>query len=206
MNYKKIHDSLIENAKSNERKKNGGIYYEEHHIVPKCMGGKNEETNLVLLTGREHFIVHRLLAKLFPDSTVTYAPWKMACTDKNDKYLVTSRTYEYLRKEHAKRLGSPEQRLKKSIAGKGRKQTEEHKQARAKARKENGRSWFSEETKKKMSEAWQKRRENGTANPLKGKVQMVVECPHCRKTGGISSMHQWHFNNCKLNPNRGALL
>lgn len=24
-----------------------------------------------------------------------------------------------------------------------------------------------------------------------------VECPHCRKWGGINTMKQWHFNNCK---------
>lgn len=24
-----------------------------------------------------------------------------------------------------------------------------------------------------------------------------VTCPHCNKTGGISSMSRWHFNNCK---------
>ena len=33
--------------------KKQNIYYESHHIIPKCMGGIEE----VLLTGKEHFIL-----------------------------------------------------------------------------------------------------------------------------------------------------
>lgn len=43
---------------------------------------------------------------------------------------------------------------------------------------------FSEETKKKMSEA------------KVGIAQVKVTCPHCGKTGGNSSMRRWHFDNC----------
>lgn len=30
------------------------IYYEKHHILPRCLGGKNYNSNLVLLTPKEH--------------------------------------------------------------------------------------------------------------------------------------------------------
>jgi hypothetical protein len=43
----------------------------------------------------------------------------------------------------------------------------------------------SEEQKRKISEA------------NKGKKKPICECPHCGKTGGVSQMKQWHFNNCK---------
>jgi hypothetical protein len=33
---------------------------------------------------------------------------------------------------------------------------------------------------------------------LTGKVQQIVTCPHCGKSGGISTMGRWHFDNCKL--------
>jgi len=36
-------------------------YKERHHIIPKCMGGTNEESNLIDLTAREHFDAHKLL-------------------------------------------------------------------------------------------------------------------------------------------------
>ncbi len=27
--------------------------------------------------------------------------------------------------------------------------------------------------------------------------QIIVECPHCNKKGGITAMKHWHFKNCK---------
>ena len=29
-----------------------------------------------------------------------------------------------------------------------------------------------------------------------GKLQPIVSCPHCEKTGGQSNMKRWHFDNC----------
>jgi hypothetical protein len=29
--------------------------------------------------------------------------------------------------------------------------------------------------------------------------RLIVECPHCGKTGGGNAMKQWHFENCKFN-------
>jgi hypothetical protein len=42
-------------------------YYEKHHIIPKCLGGTDEKTNLVLLPTRVHFIAHALLHKAYPN-------------------------------------------------------------------------------------------------------------------------------------------
>ena len=47
--------------KSKNRLLNG--YKERHHIIPKCMGGKDTKDNIAILTAREHFIVHLLLCK-----------------------------------------------------------------------------------------------------------------------------------------------
>jgi 5-methylcytosine-specific restriction endonuclease McrA len=41
------------------------IYYEEHHILPRSLGGDNSPENLVLLTGREHYLAHFLLYKIY---------------------------------------------------------------------------------------------------------------------------------------------
>lgn len=40
-----------------------GEYKERHHIIPKCIGGTNDEDNLIDLYAHEHFIAHELLAK-----------------------------------------------------------------------------------------------------------------------------------------------
>lgn len=62
MNYKKIYDNLIRSRKASPPTG----YFERHHIIPKCIGGSDEDTNLVNLTPEEHFIAHKLLAKMFP--------------------------------------------------------------------------------------------------------------------------------------------
>lgn len=39
-------------------------YSERHHIIPKSLGGNNSDFNLILLTARQHFVAHQLLAKM----------------------------------------------------------------------------------------------------------------------------------------------
>lgn len=76
MNYKKIYDQIIEKAKFENRSKNSGVYYEQHHIIPKCLGGDNSKNNLVLLTGKEHYMCHKLLVKIYPSNTkLIFALW-----------------------------------------------------------------------------------------------------------------------------------
>lgn len=64
MNYQRIYDQIIDRAKQEKRQKGQGIYYERHHIVPKCLGGSNRKNNLILLTAKEHYIAHRLLVEI----------------------------------------------------------------------------------------------------------------------------------------------
>jgi hypothetical protein len=78
MDYLAIYTSLITKAKLELRKKKQGIYYEAHHIIPKCMGGSNDKSNLILLTAKEHYIAHRLLTLIYPDNkSIQYALWYM---------------------------------------------------------------------------------------------------------------------------------
>jgi hypothetical protein len=62
MDYKKIYTDLM----SESKKRDSFLgYFENHHIIPKCLGGNNSPENLVKLTAREHFIAHLLLAKIY---------------------------------------------------------------------------------------------------------------------------------------------
>lgn len=63
MNYKRIYDNIVSRGKG--RILEG--YSERHHIIPKCMGGTNESSNLVDLTAEEHYLCHQLLVKIYPD-------------------------------------------------------------------------------------------------------------------------------------------
>jgi hypothetical protein len=55
-----------------KKKKDIPFYTEKHHILPKCLCEtefeKNDVSNHVLLTLKEHALVHRLLAKAAPSS------------------------------------------------------------------------------------------------------------------------------------------
>jgi hypothetical protein len=151
MNYKRIHDAIIEKRKLLGKPL---IYSEKHHIIPKSFGGSNEKENIICLTAREHFIIHRLLAKIYPDTGMVHAVFKMSCMDKHwGTYKVKSRTYAYLREQHALTVKNDKgASKKKSEALLGRKQTKEHALKRAKSRKNNG-PWLKEETKTKIGDA-----------------------------------------------------
>lgn len=58
--YTKWYNSIIFNAKN--RKLFG--YSENHHIIPRSLGGEDSESNIVKLTAREHYVCHLLLTKM----------------------------------------------------------------------------------------------------------------------------------------------
>jgi Tfp pilus assembly major pilin PilA len=101
MNYGRIYEELCKRGQV--RHKIEGEYYEVHHIIPRSMGGIDDPSNLTTLTGREHFIAHLILTRLYPENEkVIYAAWLMAnkgAIGKMRKYKVSARTYEQLKKE-----------------------------------------------------------------------------------------------------------
>jgi hypothetical protein len=129
--YKTWHDNIISKAKLRTEKR----IYEIHHIIPKCLKGSNDKSNLVKLTPKEHYIVHMLLCKF----TKGYARHKMIFAfqamanikSKNRTYKVNSKTAELLKLEFRKLLTgrklSKKTLAKLSKIRKGRKLTEEHK-------------------------------------------------------------------------------
>ena len=100
MDYKKIYDNLIISRSDQPVKKDG--YYEEHHIIPKCLGGTNDKTNLILLTYREHFIAHLLLTKIYPENKgINYALLCMLRKHTHGR-IITSKVYETIKKNYSK--------------------------------------------------------------------------------------------------------
>lgn len=119
MDYLKIYNKIIERGK--QRIPDNNIKYENHHIVMRSMGGKDEKENLVLLTLREHFISHRLLWLIHRNKQTAWA-FRLMCY-KNKKW--SSKIYEEL-KSILKHNDST--KLKMSNSKKGIKFSEEHKQ------------------------------------------------------------------------------
>lgn len=78
----------------------GDEYHERHHIKPKCMGGTNDEDNLIDLYAREHFEAHRLLALENPENDGLVCAWLRMSHGKNQDrvtHIVTSEEYEEAR-------------------------------------------------------------------------------------------------------------
>lgn len=78
--YKKRYEVLIKKA----RKRILQGFHEKHHIIPKCMGGDNNPSNIVRLTSKEHYWAHYLLAKIYSDNNKLVYAFYMMCTDKQD--------------------------------------------------------------------------------------------------------------------------
>lgn len=79
MNYRHVYCVIISHAKSEEklgiRARGNGAYYEAHHILPRSLFPlwENRKSNIVLLTFREHFFCHQLLAKIYPCREMQFA-------------------------------------------------------------------------------------------------------------------------------------
>jgi hypothetical protein len=101
--YTRLYYAIIERAKS----RTISTYTENHHIIPKSLGGSNSKDNLVALTAREHFVCHLLLTKM----TEGVSRHKMICAvffltgkgdSKRNNKIKNSRLYQRLREDHAK--------------------------------------------------------------------------------------------------------
>lgn len=63
------YNKIIDSAKNRGLDKSKLDYYTEgHHILPKCKGGVDEDSNLVLLTAKEHIVAHILLYRIEPNN------------------------------------------------------------------------------------------------------------------------------------------
>lgn len=106
MDYKRIYDQLIQKRRDNPitRKEQ---YVECHHVVPRSEGGSDSEDNLVNLTAREHYFAHMLLARIYDDYNMWCSLWglsnKWGRHRSCQHYVITSRHYERVRVEFAKR-------------------------------------------------------------------------------------------------------
>ena len=164
MNYQKHYNLLIDRSIAEHRRRykrthEKYIYYERHHIVPKCLGGSNHNNNLVLLTPEEHYVAHQLLVKMHPNSYgVLYAAIRMTQSPINQR--MNNKLYSWLRNRFSKNIEILNKEGK--IGMKGKKHTVETKNKISNALKghpglkgkdnPNFGLKRSEETRRKMSE------------------------------------------------------
>lgn len=108
MNYRRVYMLIIKHAKNEMelgiRKKGNGNYYENHHILPKSLFPlwSKRESNLVLLTAREHFFCHQLLTKIYPSYSMACALFYMCNGNEYQRSVCSSRDYERAKNELSK--------------------------------------------------------------------------------------------------------
>lgn len=136
--------SIINKAKTrNWNKRNTSIYLEKHHIIPRSLGGLDNEDNLIYLTAREHYICHLLLPKFTVNQNRSKMIFAFLCISNRrhntmHRYSGNSKLYESYKKENrilrkeipgpnTNKFFSEETKYKMSIAKKNRLLSESHK-------------------------------------------------------------------------------
>ena len=99
MNYQRIYNELVA-ARLNTPPTG---YTERHHILPKALGGSNDPTNLVVLSGRDHWVAHLLLHKIhrLPQTAAACHMMANGCKRRGISNVRASRMYESVRIDHA---------------------------------------------------------------------------------------------------------
>lgn len=99
MNYQCHYDRLI--IRGVNRTTIEGLYYENHHIIPICLGGSDVPTNLVKLTAEEHYIAHALLAKIYKNTLDGYkliCAFRFMSVDSHNGARINNKSYSWARK------------------------------------------------------------------------------------------------------------
>lgn len=101
--YFKWYKSIILLAVNRNHKRTRFDGYENHHILPKSLGGNNTKENLVALTSKEHFIVHLLLVRMLKENIeknkMIFALFNMKAQNSTYSRYFNSRFYQTYRKQ-----------------------------------------------------------------------------------------------------------
>jgi hypothetical protein len=102
MNYQKIYDNITRRGQT--RILEG--YSEKHHIIPRCMGGTDEATNLVSLTPEEHYLCHLLLVKIHPNN-IRLVKAAMFLTSSPNNSPRNNKLYGWLKRQYSEYMRGP---------------------------------------------------------------------------------------------------
>lgn len=145
--YYKTYNQLIDKCIQMESEGySEDMYTEVHHILPRCLGGSDDNSNLVKMPIKYHIVAHLLLSCIYPKNVGLLNAAILMTTTRGVRISVT--TSARLRTEY-------------SILRKGKKVSDETRKKISKSRKG---ITYSEETRKKMSES-----KKGINNPNYGK-------------------------------------
>ena len=102
MNYQRLYDNIVRRGQN--RILEG--YGERHHIIPRCIGGTDDETNLVLLTPEEHYLCHLLLVKIYPKN-IRLVKAAMFMVSSNSNVKRNNKVYGWLKRQYSEYMRGP---------------------------------------------------------------------------------------------------
>lgn len=95
VNYQRCYDELMTRARN--RVLLG--YQEQHHVIPRCMGGTDEGSNLVSLTPEEHYVAHQLLVKMHPENRPLVSALLMMSVSSKKNKVRNNKVYGWVRRK-----------------------------------------------------------------------------------------------------------
>lgn len=223
--YTNIYFMIIANKLSLCRSKDSGLY-ENHHIIPKSLGGSNNHDNMILLTPREHYICHKLLTKMTAGKNRAKMIFAFGTffnfnfiKDKLKTRFFRARDYEYFKSNMSvamiiRNTGKPirltehtfknvvTNEIKKSIIMdfqkySGLSYAEINHLTRGKHKVIKQWTIFDTELNCYRNEIPHKQNNGSLATKI---------CPHCNKEASTGNYSRWHGDNCKtINPNQHAI-
>ena len=149
---------------------------ERHHIIPLCMGGDNDKSNIVELPTKAHYIAHYLLYKAHPNNKKLQHAFAMMFVNnpyQNRKF--TGTLYEL-------------SKVARSNALKGVSRPEWVKQKLRKPK-----STTSNYFKPKSEE-----HKNNISKGQTGRSHKTGTCSKCGKVCAVFNLSRWHNDNCKV--------
>lgn len=198
MNYEKIYNQIIDRAKT--RKLTG--YTENHHIIPKCMGGSDDSHNIVTLTFKEHFMCHKLLCEIYPnENCLVFAYWLMCKAKSKGQYRdvkLSAREYSKLKEEYSRVL------KERKPWNFGLTKSDERVAKYAKAKRWNaglkkGDSKIMDEMHRKSAISRKGKKRPNHSIKMKNIINSKkIKCTKCGKEGSGPGMYYWHFDKCKF--------
>lgn len=103
MQYDKIYNAIVVRAVGRKKLKRDNeeyVYYEKHHIIPRCLSGSDTKDNLVLLTAEEHWVAHLLLVKMYPgNNKLVFACQAMSMAGGHNK-RTTNKLFGWIRRAY----------------------------------------------------------------------------------------------------------
>ena len=93
--YTKVYYNIVKNSKE----KTYTSETERHHIIPKSLGGDNRKENVVTVSIREHYILHKLLVKMVEGENLKKMWWALHRMSTKHLKIYNSKLYEKFRME-----------------------------------------------------------------------------------------------------------